>query len=228
MNNKSNARTSVKHDIISKTNSNIVLMISLSTFIVIFCLFASRALISQGAYHNRIISEKKDALNQLKENEDSIKDLTLAYDSFDNQAVNVLGGNPTGTAPNDGKNTKIMEDALPSKYDFPALTSSFEKIIKSVGVESRAIGGREDSNLNSDSSSSTESGTALGIPYSLAVGGTQENIELFLDTLERSIRPMNVTSLQIQIGGQSLETRILLNTYYTQEASFVLGSKEVK
>jgi hypothetical protein len=227
MNNKSNAHASIKHERISRTNSKIVLLVTVATFIVVFCAFASRALFSQGAYHNRIISEKKIALNQLKSNEESIKELAVSYDSFSTQPINVIGGNPEGQGPNDGGNLKIMEDALPSKYDFPALTSSFEKIIKSVGVQSKSIGGQEDPEL-SKTTEPTESATALEIPYSLAVSGPQDKIQLLLDTLERSIRPMSITSVQIQIAGQTLDTRIQLKTYYTQEGAFVLGSKEVK
>lgn len=227
MSNKTSNHTSVKHEIISKTNANILLAISLTTFLVVFCIFAARALFSQSAYYNRVITEKKKALDQIEANEEPLASLTKSYDSFKNSSINVIGGNPEGTGPMDGNNIKIIEDSLPSSYDFPALTSSFEKILKETGVEIKSIGGKEDSSLSQQNVPTGEA-TGLEVPYTISFSGPEDKTKELLKNLERSIRPINVNSIQIQISGNNMDSVVNLKTYYTQESAFILGTKEIE
>lgn len=227
MNNKGSKHTSVKHDIISKNNSKVVIIISLTTFLVVFCIFASKALFSQSSYYSRVIKEKKIALKQLEANQEPLNQLAESYKSFGSTQVNIIGGNPTGQGPNDGNNIELTEDSLPSLYDFPALTSSFEKILKNAGVENKSIGGQEDSALSENTSPNGES-VGLEIPYSVSVTADQTKTKQLLQTLEKSIRPIYVTGLQIQIGTSTLDSVINLKTFYTQESVYTLGSKEIK
>lgn len=226
MSSQNRAHSSVKHDIVSKTNFRLVMIVSGTVFLVVFCIFVSRALFSQGAYHNRIISEKEASLRQLRNNVEPIRQLTESFESFESAQINIISGNPLGEGPNDGLNSKIVEDSLPSKYDFPALTSSFEKILQAAGVETKAIGGREDESLTS-TTVSAGTATADEVPYTFSFSGSQNQTKVLLELLERSIRPMHVTNLNISIGGETLDTRVTLNTYFTQKSSFILDTKEI-
>jgi len=218
---------SVKHEIIDKSNSRMILTVGIATFIFMFSIFAGKALISQSLYHNRIISDKGKALEQLNTNKKLIEQLKSSFDSLQSEPVNLLGGNSTGTGPLDGSNAKIILDSLPGKYDYPALSSSFEKILKEGGYDIGSIGGAEDVSL---ASSTLPSGVAapIKIPYAFSVSSDVEGIKNLLNTLENSIRPMYVDGLQIEVGDSVLETRVSLHTFFTQPKTFKLGTKEVE
>lgn len=218
---------SVKHDIIDKSNSRMILTVGIATFIVVFSFFAGKALISQSLYHNRIITEKEKALAQLSANKKAVEELKKSFDSFQTESMNILGGNPAGTGPLDGTNAKLILDALPGSYDYPALSSSFEKILKEGGYDIGSIGGTEDVGL---ASTNFPSGVAqpVEIPYSFSVSSDVDGMKNLLRTLESSIRPMYVDSLQIQVGENVLQTRVNLHTFFTQPKTFDLGTREVK
>lgn len=64
---------SVKHEIIDKTNSHMIFTVGIATFIFVFSVFASKSLISQSLYQNRVISEKEKALSQINSNKKHLK-----------------------------------------------------------------------------------------------------------------------------------------------------------
>jgi hypothetical protein len=222
------AHKSVKHEIIDKSNSRMLIAVALATFVFIFSIFAVRALISQSLYHGRVIREKELSLNQLKENEQTVTELRTAYDLFEAEEINILGGNPGGQGALDGSNTKLVLDALPSKYDYPALSSSFEKILRDGGYDIGSIGGSEDTSLAESSEKATKDVKPVEIPYEFTVNSDTEGMKRLLQTLERSIRPMYVDSLEIQAGETILQAQVSLRTYFTQPKTFEVGSKVVK
>jgi len=218
---------SVKHDIIDKSNSRVILSVGVATFIFVFSIFAGRALVSQSLYHNRIITEKKKALTQLSANKKSIEQLNSSFDVFQSESTNILGGVSAGDGPLDGSNAKIILDSLPGKYDYPGLSSSFEKILKEGNYNIGSIGGIEDVALASTNSPSGEA-IPIAIPYAFTVSSDVNGVKNLLQTLERSIRPMYVDSLEVQVGDSILQTRVSLHTYFTQPKTFDVGTKEVK
>lgn len=219
---------SVKHEIIDKTNSRVLIAVGVATFIFIFSIFAVRALISQSLYHGRVIREKELALRLIDENKDTVEDLKQSYEAFEAESINILGGNPTGQGALDGSNTKLVLDALPGTYDYPALSSSFEKILRDGGYDIGAIGGSEDSSLAESSKKATKNVKPIEIPYEFTVNSDTEGIKRLLDTLERSIRPMYVDSLEIQAGDTVLQAQVNLRTYFTQPKTFEVSTKVVK
>ena len=217
---------SVKHDIISKNNTRTVAAVAVATFVVIFCAFALRSLFSQSLYHGRVIGEKEKALRQLEENKDVLNTLARSYQAFVTEQENILGGNPSGQGPLDGDNAKIVLDALPGKYDHPALSSSFEKILKGGGYDIDSIGGTEDSGIVNTAVGKAE---PMEILYSFSFSANADRTEALINTLERSIRPMSIDRFTVQSSdGSNLRTQITLRTYFTHASTFELGSKEVK
>lgn len=223
-----NVHKSIKHEVIDKTNTRVIISVAVATFIFVFCAFAARALISQSLYHDRVIEQKKMALKQLEQNIDIVGDLRKSYDTFQGMATNILGGSSAGTGSLDGKNAKLVLDALPDAYDYPALSSSFEKILRDGGYDIGSIGGIEDPTLNSSGQSPTKDVKPIEIPYTFSVTSNTEGTKRLLETLEASIRPMYVDTLQIQSSGNTLQTRVALRTFFTQPKVFQLGSREVK
>lgn len=241
---------SIKHVIIDKANTTMLIAVSVSVFIFVFSLFAVRALVNQSSYHNRVIAAQRDALKTLRQNKIAADELRESYIDFagPDATVNVLGGNPKAEGPRDGDNAIIVLDSLPAEYDFPALSSSIEKILVDGGYQISTIGGSEDASQNvnntgasagvgqqsatqsaSSSSSLASSGSTLvDIPFPFSVSGSEESITNLLLTLERSIRPFYVTALSIEGSGDSLEASIGLKTFYQPKTSFQVTTKGIE
>lgn len=213
---------SIKHAIIERNNSFIVGMVAAAVFVVIFCGFALNALVKQSLYQQRVIAQKQDALNILIDNKEQAEKLNNSYVTFATQQVNVLSGNASGDGALDGDNPKIVLDALPSEYDYPGLSSSIEKVLVDGGYSIESIGGREDSSLASTSSSgqgisSQEDAQPIAIPYPVVLSAAPQGAEELLDTLQRSIRPIKIQSLEIAAEGNDLNISIDMVTYFQPE-----------
>lgn len=219
-------RRSIKHDIIDRDSTRIVATVAGAVFVVVFCGFAVKTLFSQSLYQNRVISEKEKTLKQLKKNKDAVKTLEQSYAAFTGEAENILGGNPVGQGLIDGNNAKIVLDALPGKYDYPALSSSFEKILREGGYTIVQLGGSEESNSQNNATGKV---TPIEIPYSFGFSSDVAKAKTLLQTLERSIRPMNVDTIRLQVGSAGeITATVGLHTYYTQQKTFELGSEVIR
>lgn len=226
---------SVKHSIIEKTNSFIVMMVGIAVFVVVFCIFASKALISQSAYQQRVINEKQLALDTLNANKVAIDELKVQYAAFASASVNVLTGNPAGSGPIDGENPKIVLDALPSVYDYPGLSSSVEKILIDGGFGIESIGGAEDPLLAGQpttSAATADVATAtkpvpIAIPYPISVKTSVVGAKQLFETLEKSIRPFKVDAVSITSADDGLLTSITMNTYFLPETGLNVTTKVV-
>lgn len=216
-----------KRLMIDKANANMLIVIGITSFIVTFSLIACKALLSQSGYQTRVIKAKNTALKQLKENSKSVSSLVSSYKTFAESPVNIIDGNPTGTGPRDGDNPTIILDALPSKYDFPGLISSVEKMLKDGGYKIDSIGGTDDeiAQLNS----ATNDPQPVEIPLPIGVSTDYAGAQSILTTLENSIRPIYVEQISVVANGHSeLKLSIATNTYYQPEKTLKIGSKEIK
>ncbi len=218
---------SEKHAEIDRSNTIALVSIMIAVFLLVFAVFGVRSLFNQSAYHRRVIREKKGALTQLENNIAALENLQKSYVSFSSEPQNLIAGDPNGTGDRDGNNIKLVLDALPTQYDLPALSSSFEKILKTGGYEINSIGGEESDSLKriKEAAGFVE---ATPIPFSFSVSTSQERTKDLLLTLERSIRPMHINQLRMQISSDSITTRITLETFFAQQRTFEVGSKVVK
>jgi hypothetical protein len=225
-----NQQKSRLHNIIDKNNTKMLITVSGAVFVVVFCLVASRTLLNQSFYQNEVISKKKDALKTLEENIDSAGDLEASYLSFATEPVNVIGGNPTGEGPKDGDNAKIVLDALPAVLDYPGLSSSIEKILVGGGYAITSIGGSEDSAVTgaveTGETSTVVESAPVQIPYPVITNSSPELALSLLQTLEKSIRPFNVSSVKIEGNGNNIGLTINMFTYYQPEKTLQI-TKEV-
>ena len=104
------AIASTKRVLISKANSRMVITTAVAAFVVVFSLVASKQLLSQVSYQNRVISKKKQAVSQLKTDLSARDSLVNSYQAFVGTSQNVLGGNPNGSGEQDGDNARLVLD----------------------------------------------------------------------------------------------------------------------
>ena len=221
-----NIKSVGKRSLIDKANSTMVIAIAVAGFVVVFSLVASKALLSQRSYQGRVIAAKKTALTQLEANVEAVKNLEVSYKAFVNTSDNVIGGNPTGSGDRDGDNAKIVLDALPSKYDFPAFVTSIQKLLKTKGITATSIGGTDDEVSQGASTAST---TPVEIPLALETElGSYTNVQDFLLTLQRSIRPIRINTLDITGSEKSIQVSVDSVSYYLPKKTLTIEKKVVQ
>ena len=221
------AIVSTKRMQIDKANARIVVYVSVAAFILVFSLVATKMLVSQATYQNRVIGIKRAAVNQLKTDISATSQLKVAYQGFVDTSQNVIGGNPKGAGAQDGDNTKIVLDALPSGYDFPGLTTSLETLLGSQNVKINSIAGTDDEVAQSSNQSSVNP-QPVPIPFSITVQGDYTGIQNVLGAFEKSIRPIQVQTLNITGSQGKLTLNVTAQTYYQPAKSLNIKKEVVK
>jgi len=223
------ARTTsfTKRTLISKANSNMVIATSIAAFVLVLALIGGKSLLSQASYQSRVISAKKTALAQLESNQAAMDSLRESYTDFANANPNALGGNPEGTGELDGDNVKIVLDSLPSKYDFPALITSVEKLVQSQNLQIIGIGGTDEEIIQKDKQTSTEP-IPISMPFQVQVTGAYPSIQGLVGTFERSIRPFQIQTLELSGDETSMVAVIDAQTYFQPTKKFNIKDEVVK
>ena len=224
---ESKGKTSVKHLQMDKDQSTMLAVIAAAVVITIFCLFAAKALVSKGLYQRRALSSKNQVVDQLKKNEQAAQTLFTQYKVFADQQTNVLGGSSDGSGNLDGDNPRIVLDSLPSTYDAPALAASIEKVMSGRGVSINSLTVTDDPTTYPDDPQSTPKVTSVTFSFE----GTSDyaRSQQLLQDFERSIRPFDLNTLEIDGTDNNLKLTVGMTTYYQAARSLDLKpTKEVK
>lgn len=219
--------STTKRSLITQANSTMVVSTGVAAFVAVFCLIASKTLISQAGYQNRIISAKKTAVTQLKTNISARDSLVTSYSAFVDTPQNVLGGNPNGAGAQDGDNAKLVLDALPSKYDFPALATSLEKIITSQNLQILGITGT-DNEATQQSTTATGDPQPVAMPFQVQVSGSYDQIKGLVQVFGGSIRPFQIQTVELSGSQSNMTATITAQTYYQPEKTFKISSEVIK
>lgn len=223
-----NFEATTKRLAISKANAQIVGAIAVASFITVFCLVAAKAVFSQNQYQARVTDAKEKAHSQLQKNIKAFDNLTSAYKGFDSAAVNVIGGTRAGGGDNDGPNSKIIVDALPNNYDFPALTSSLEKILSDNSLKGSSISGTDDE-VNQQNNTFSANPTPVEMPFTLSINNASyDAVKNLINKLQQSIRPIQIDTINMSGGTSSMTVSITAHTYYQPGKSLTIMKKAVK
>lgn len=218
---------STKRIAIDKAYATVVIAVAVAAFLVVFSIVASKALLDQRAYQSEVISKKEKALQTLKDNLAAADQLEKSYSEFNQSPTNVIGGNPKGDGSRDGENARIVLDALPSKYDFPGLTTSIDKLFRENGFAVTSIDGTDDE-VTQAAAASSESPQPIEIPFSVVISSATDKGKNLLELFERSIRPMHIKKLSITGDDSSLEFSVDVTTYFQPEKNLDVKTELVK
>lgn len=219
-------QTSAKRIQINKANTTMVAVVATSAFIVAFSFVASRALWIRRSYQNRVIAAKEQAADQLAANIAAADELKTAYQAFVSTPENVIGGSSSGTGERDGDNAKIILDALPSKYDFPALATSMENILKNKNYKIENISGSDDEIAQAAAEGADS--VPVEMPFEISATGDFKSIEDLMSILQRSIRPIRVQTVELTGNNSELTATVNAVTYYQPEKTLNIKTKVVK
>lgn len=218
---------STKRIAIDKTNASLLIIVGIASFIVVFSVVSTRALYSQLSYQSKVINQKEKTLDQINDNIQEVEKLNTAYLEFSNVTENAIGGDPKGKGDRDGENARIILDALPSKYDFPALATSLEKLVKSGGFQVAAISGTDDEVVQSANEGSAAP-VEIEMPFSLEASVNTANAKKFMQLFERSIRPIQIRTLSVNSQESQLNIDISAKTYFQPEKKLTITEEVVK
>lgn len=222
-----NAMGSMKRVMIDKANARLVAVVSIAAFAAVFSLVAAKTLWSQAAYQGRVITAKQAALTQLEANSKAMDQLKPSYDAFVGTSTNAIGGNSLGSGPKDGDNAKIILDALPSKYDFPALATNIETIVNDQSVQLTSISGVDDE-IAQSSNVDSPNPQAVEMPFQLSVTADYTKVQSLVGALEHSIRPIKIQTMSIAGTQDKISMTISATTYYQPAKSLKIRSEVVK
>lgn len=220
-----------KRLMIDDATRSMVISVAVASFITIFALFSGHTLTKVMAYQNRVISKQNVALNQLTADVSATQQLSTEYTKFNNASQgNLLGGPTTGSGQNAGNNAKLVLDALPSSYDFPALATSLDGLLSNRGVTVGSITGTDTGSTTGASAAVAPAtgniGSAAPIPISFSITGTYQNIQNVVGIFEKSIRPFQFLTLSLSGSQNALTLNVSAQTFYQPSASFNV-TKEV-
>jgi hypothetical protein len=217
---------SLKRLQINKANTRMVAMVAVAAFMVTFTVVASRALLSKRAYQGKVIGIKEKAVKQLESNIQATQNLETSYKAFVGTNDNVIGGNPQGAGDRDGDNAKITLDALPSKYDFPALATSLEKILTTNSYKVGSITGTDDEIAQQTTTVGVPA--PIVMPFSITTQTNLEGAKNLLGLFERSIRPIQVQTFEASGSNGTLLLTVTAQTYYQPVKGLNIKNEVVK
>lgn len=213
---------------IDKSNTTVVAVAAVAAALTIFSLVASKSLLDQRSFQSRVIDKKSVALKQLEENVAETTSLVASYQGFVSNQENTLGGNRDGEGPRDGDNAKIVLDALPSKYDFPALVTSIEKMLMSANnVIVTSIGGTDEELAQSENQETIDP-ESIPVSFSFEVQGNYDSVQEVVRNLQKSIRPISVNSVGLSGSNDALVLEVNATTFYKPEKIIDIKTETVR
>jgi hypothetical protein len=219
-------RISTKHLQISKANTIITATVAIASFITVASLVAMRSMLQTRSLQSKVISDKELAVKTLKQNIEAVDTLEVAYKEFVGRPNNIIGGSSTGSGDRDGDNAKLVLDALPSKYDFPALTTSIEKVLTQSNFKIIEISGIDDEVAQGGKTS--EMPEVVEMPFSFTIGGGYDAMHDLIKSLERSIRPIQIKTLEFKADSGGLQLTVEAKSFYQSAKEFNITTKAVQ
>ena len=214
-----------KRQQIASANKLIFLWVIGAAVAISICGVAMQFLFRQAAFNQKVITEKAKTQTTLAHNITNAKELKTKIQNL------LADGNLAKVkASPDDTTLKVVLDALPTTDDKAALASSLQQqILPKSGSTLTALTtiSQSDGTL-SDPTAVAPSGGAQSATFDFGTSGSYDQVKNMLLDLERTIRPMNVTTLSLQGSDNALTSTVQGVTYYLPERTVELGKKTIK
>lgn len=207
-----------KRDLIAKAGSSIFLAVAISTVVAAFCIVAINFMWDQAKYNSRVQSAKEAARDILEQNITNAVTLEASYKAL-NKADNIISGQGSKT------NSAVILDALPRKYDFPALRTSIDKLADLSGVKLTSFTGNDEETV---AIAKMAQPVPQEIPFSMTIDGSYKQIVKFLKNLGNTIRPMKIVQLRLSGTDSAMSAAMDVKTYYQPTVDLVIGTRNIE
>ncbi|MGD8374049.1 MAG: hypothetical protein PVI21_04285 [Candidatus Woesebacteria bacterium] len=197
-----------KRQQIESASRTMFIWVAAASVAVSVAIVVSQFFIQKLVYNNKVISAKSLAADTLKKNIQNAEILKQGVDALvGNQDLASVKTNP------DDSNTKIVLDALPSVNDPTALATSLQQAILSksgVTIENITV-----PSVIADDATATETASVpVEQIFSVTVSGSYDKINDMILDLERTIRPMKITEINLNGNDASMRAVVSGVTYY--------------
>jgi cell division protein FtsL len=216
---------------ISSANRMMFIWIAVASALVSFAIVTSIFLGQKLVFNEKVLIEKNKTISTLDKDNKAVPDLE--------SAVRVLDTNPdlAGVKANDTDQTiQVILDALPSDANSLALGASLQnKLLAGVPgltLQSLQVDPVQGVETLTDASvvdaSAVATDTDNQITFNFSVSGNADALRQALTNLERSIRTIDITNLQIQNQGNSQIMTVQARAFYQPVKNVSLYDKVVK
>ena len=188
-------------------------------------LVVSFFLVQQIIFHGKIIAEKQDTLNTINSNIntiDSLKDNVRLLET--NTALNAVKSSQESSA------LQVILDALPAEANADALGASlqirFAGEVSGLKIDNLQVVVPDENSTSTSMENVDTSGNTVS--FNMSVSGSADMLKAFLVRLERSIRVIEITSVDIQSGSGDLTMNLVGKAYYEPARKIELETQVVK
>lgn len=222
-----------KRQQIAKANRMMFLWVAGVSVVVGIALVASIFLLQKALFNEKVLAEKSKTATTLTNN-------NKVVDELKNQ-VRILNTNEAlkqSMNPGESQPVQVVLDALPSEANSSAFGASLQKkflnadglqldalsVDPVVGVESQASAGNKTTAVAPGPSQNQ-------ITFRFTVSTDVNNasaLQALLSKLEKSIRPIDITLLSVEVQGSRLVLKVDGATYYEPAKTVDLKTKTVK
>jgi Tfp pilus assembly protein PilO len=194
-----------------KNSNYIALLVAISVVVILVGGLAVKKLGTDFLHNQRIITQKNKAQTTLSADVISAKAITNQYQTL-------------------GSQTQTIHDALPTENDLPGLANAVEAMGTATGASLTDVNDTASTTGATTAAPATgaNSNAATALPVSIGMDVSYTNLDRFLAALESSVRPIQVSSIQLAGTNASLVVTVNATTYYQPPVSFKIGEETVK
>lgn len=208
--NQKTKQTISRREQIKKAGGVVFVVAAFAAVVVVFCVISMKFLWEKKSYNDRVIGAKTKARDDIENNLSSLAKLSEQFPQLENSA---------------STNSKTILHALPPTYDYAALASSIDFLATTSGVTSNTSIGDD---ISASAVNSSPVSKPVELPLSLQVSGSYDSIRQYITNLEKSIRPIHITSVTYSGSNTKLEATITGVTYYQPARSLDVEKKAVQ
>ena len=216
---------------ISNANRTMFIWVAVSSALVSFALVTSFFLSQKLIFNERVLTEKNKTISTLNQNNKVVSELETQVRVLDtNTDLSSVKANSSD------QTIQVILDALPSEANSLALGASLQnKLLAGIqGLQLLTLQVDPVQGIESlTNGATTQTASASGatdniITFSFSVSGQQDQLKQVLTNLERSIRTITITSLQIENQQDKQVMTVQAKAFYEPVKNVSLYSKVVK
>jgi len=221
-----------KRQQIANTNKTMLIWVAAASALVAVAMVVSYFLLKQLTFNEKVLAEKSATIGTLRNNTE------VAPKLQDN--IRVLGTNSAlesvKSDPEDSALQAVL-DALPADANSLAFGASLQRLligeVEGATIESASVDPVVGIESSSEEQAATEDASVgdgaseYKINFSFTIVGNDASLREVLQRLERSIRPVVVTSLTTESATNELKLTVSGHTYYEPARTVELKDKTV-
>lgn len=214
-----------KRNLIAKTRKTVMFWVAGASCVLGAALVVAFMLVQTIMFNNKVIGMKKVTAQTLQSNIDAVPELEANI-----RQLNTNEQLAAVSVTTDARPIQSILDALPADENRLALGASLQQKlfagVQGLTVDSLSV----DPSADASQVVATESlsGGVKELAFSASISGESDALKLALQRLEKSIRAINIKSINATSTNNSVSLQITGTAYYLPAPNLELTKKEVK